>query len=239
MPPPPGATSKLGSDAKSQANDSLQHAVTEATKGTNVVVHKVTVEDSPAQAVLDEAEDADLIVMGTRGAGVAKALLGSVSRRVLHHAKIPVVIVPEGAPLDYSAAVAVAVDGSDNSIAALRWARELDVERIDVIHTWSPMRSYGPYMSSIDDSEIEKIAHETIDSVISDLLDGEVDERLHTSVICADARSALTDPDFEPGLLVMGSRGLTGIVGAIVGSVTDYVAAHSVVAVAVIPAAKD
>lgn len=238
LPPPPGATSQLKSDARQLANDALNHAAANATGGTNVMVKKLAMEGSPAQAILDEAEDADLIVMGTRGAGMSKVLLGSVSRRVLHHAEIPVVIVPEGAPLDYRNRVAVAVDGSDNSVAALRWARALEADRIDVIHTWYPIRSYAPYVPPIEDSELEKLAHETIDSVIGDLLGDEVDQRLHPTVVCGDARAALTDPDFEPGLLVMGSRGLTGIVGAIVGSVTDYVVAHSVVAVAVIPAAE-
>jgi nucleotide-binding universal stress UspA family protein len=55
----------------------------------------------PAQAILSEVErgDHDLIVMGSRGLGLARALMGSVSHRVLRHAPSAVLIVhAEGGP---------------------------------------------------------------------------------------------------------------------------------------------
>ena len=40
--------------------------------------------------------DADLVVVGTRGLGVVgRAVMGSVSSRLVHHATLPVVVVPE------------------------------------------------------------------------------------------------------------------------------------------------
>jgi len=238
LPPPPGTASRPGGSQSDVANETLRRAVADATANYNVLITKVTIHGSAAHSVLEAAKDADLIVLGTRGAGLIKVLLGSVSRHILHQAKIPVVIVPDGAPLDYRSEIAVAVDGSDHSIAALRWARALDVERINVIHTWHPMRSYSPYVPPVSDVEIEATAKGTIDRVIVDALEGQTDERLQTTVISGDARTILTDSDFTPGLLVMGSRGFTGIIGAFIGSVTDYVVAHSGVAVAVIPASE-
>jgi nucleotide-binding universal stress UspA family protein len=52
------------------------------------------VHNSPARALLERASDAGLLVAGTRGLGrVSGALLGSVSRQLLHHASCPVVVI--------------------------------------------------------------------------------------------------------------------------------------------------
>ena len=49
----------------------------------------------PAEALLEAADDADMLVVGSRGAGGFKRLLmGSVSLQVTHHAHCPVVVIP-------------------------------------------------------------------------------------------------------------------------------------------------
>ena len=64
-------------------------------------VHAIVTEGTPADEILKAArrEDADLIVVGTRGAGnIARLLLGSTAQRVLRRARVPVLAVPAGEP---------------------------------------------------------------------------------------------------------------------------------------------
>ena len=50
----------------------------------------------PAEEILGVARDADMIVVGSRGAGgFKKLLLGSVSSQIVHHTCCPVVVVPD------------------------------------------------------------------------------------------------------------------------------------------------
>ena len=64
------------------------------------------VKGSPKEAIVEEAEQwgADLIVMGSHGYGFwQRALLGSVSESVVHHAPCSVLVVPrpDGPPAAY------------------------------------------------------------------------------------------------------------------------------------------
>jgi nucleotide-binding universal stress UspA family protein len=69
-----------------------------ATAGTEPRPPSVTVRavsGLPSEALLDAAADADMIVVGSRGAGGFKRLLmGSVSTQVSQHAHCPVVVIP-------------------------------------------------------------------------------------------------------------------------------------------------
>lgn len=61
----------------------------------DVHVQRSLVCDTPAKWLLDAAERAQLVVVGSRGrGGFTGMLLGSVSSRVAHAARVPVVVVP-------------------------------------------------------------------------------------------------------------------------------------------------
>ena len=62
--------------------------------GSGVPVRARVVEGNAAQVLLDAADGADLLVVGSRGhGGFTEALLGSVSQHCVHHARCPVVVI--------------------------------------------------------------------------------------------------------------------------------------------------
>ncbi len=74
----------------------IDHAVAEVLgDATDIEIEKTIAEGSPAQVLVDAAQGADLLIVGTRGhGGFAGLLLGSVSQQIAHHAPCPIVIVP-------------------------------------------------------------------------------------------------------------------------------------------------
>jgi nucleotide-binding universal stress UspA family protein len=84
-----------GFDFRENAEKVLADAISSAANpGSNVGVRARAVEGNPAQVLLDASDDADLLVVGSRGhGGFTEALLGSVSQHCVHHAHCPVVVI--------------------------------------------------------------------------------------------------------------------------------------------------
>ena len=84
-----------GGDYGSWAGTVLSNAIKEfADPEGSVKISSTVREGNPAQALLEAAQGADLLVVGSRGhGGFTEALLGSVSQACVHHANCPVVIV--------------------------------------------------------------------------------------------------------------------------------------------------
>ena len=80
-------------DAMEELKSSLESLGPRLTGGS-LHIHARLVEQSPAEALLEESKDADLVVIGSRGRGALRAaLLGSVSRTVAQHAACPVAVI--------------------------------------------------------------------------------------------------------------------------------------------------
>lgn len=91
----------MGGD--SEDREKLLHAAEELTREVtgklgearpeSITVRAIT--GYPARELIDESKHADLVVVGSRGAGgFAKLMVGSISSQVVEHAHCPVVVVP-------------------------------------------------------------------------------------------------------------------------------------------------
>ena len=86
---------KFYSKRKAGGQTILDQALQELSN-TRLDVREELQEGPEAESILNIAKNcqADLIVMGTRGHGTLKGLLvGSVSRKVIHHSSCPVMVV--------------------------------------------------------------------------------------------------------------------------------------------------
>jgi nucleotide-binding universal stress UspA family protein len=85
---------QLYSELEQEARDNAATAL-ERVDASGVEVSTVVREGGPSEVLLEEASDAELLVVGSRGLGGFRGLLlGSVSQQCAHHASCPLVIVP-------------------------------------------------------------------------------------------------------------------------------------------------
>jgi nucleotide-binding universal stress UspA family protein len=87
----PGQLEALRDQAEQELDGALGEAFPE---GPPLEIERRLTEYDAGEALVKESETADLVVVGSRGrSGITAALLGSVSRHVVHNAACPVVVV--------------------------------------------------------------------------------------------------------------------------------------------------
>jgi nucleotide-binding universal stress UspA family protein len=85
-----------GDDLAAAAASEVARIAAEAGQGRSAKLTAEAVEGHPAEALISTAEDASMLVVGSRGhGGFVGALLGSVSHHVVAHAECPVVVIPD------------------------------------------------------------------------------------------------------------------------------------------------
>ena len=82
-------------NARTAAQNSADKAASKLSGGPPPSVTVRAVSGSPAEELINASEGADLLVVGGRGeGGFGRLRVGSVTNQVVHHAQVPVVIVP-------------------------------------------------------------------------------------------------------------------------------------------------
>ena len=182
---------------------------------------------------LAEEVGASLIVVGSRGLGpLRRALIGSVSSSVLHHAHASV-LVARGEPVSFPTKILVALDGSDEAAAAVRAAVELadaSGSELHVVHVGEMTPVYHPewhgYLARYDAlrEEAGRLLDEQVEQIRAD---GTNVAQAHLPMGFPDREIVSLGEEIGAGLIVLGSRGLGGFRRALVGSVSDAVVRHA------------
>jgi nucleotide-binding universal stress UspA family protein len=126
------------------------------------------------------------------------------------------------------ARIVVAVDGSPSSIDALRWAADQAARTgaaVEAVTCWSYPTSNGMEISVLDGDWGEN-ARNTLVAALAEAHCAKVPEVIQT-VTQGRAAEVLIAASAGAELLVVGSRGHGSMAGALLGSVSQRVAAHA------------
>lgn len=125
--------------------------------------------------------------------------------------------------------IVVGVDGSEQSIAALKHAARLAGlldARIEAVTTWTYPVAMSPYAFTVEPS-FEDIARQVLDEALQDAYGESRPSALTTVVQHGHAAQVLIDRSREAEMLVVGSRGRGGFTGLLLGSVSSECASHA------------
>ena len=174
-------------------------------------------------ALTERSRSAAALVVGARGAGaVRRAVLGSVSSGVVHYAHCPVVVV-HGHPRGLGGNIVVGIDGSESSADALTWAanfaRTVD-GNLTLVSAWDwPTVWEVPVLMSRFDPRIA--AKEAVETAAQ--ATGLHDGQLRTVVGKGEPSRVILEEANGADLVVVGSHGLGGFSGMLLGSVSGRV----------------
>lgn len=172
-------------------------------------------------------EKADLIIVGARGlSNIQRFLLGSVSQKIVTYAPCAVLVVKQR--VRTVRRVLVAVDGSKASDQAVRFLRtRLAPKKLQgtVVYVW------------------EYPIHPHPASALTQVIGQKYSQPLARAGLKTDAlwvpghsaqKIVKVASQKRPHLVVIGSRGLTGLTRFLMGGVSHHVAKHSPVSVLVV-----
>ena len=169
-----------------------------------------------------------MVVVGSRGMGaLGRAVLGSVSSGLVHHAHCPVAVVhaDEAMAPDPTSPVLLGIDASPASEAATALAfDEASRRRVDLValHAWSDLGVYpivGMYWQQYEDE-----GHEVLAERLAGWQQQYPDVNVQRRVVCDQPARALIDESERAQLVVVGSHGRGGFKGMLLGSVSTAVA---------------
>lgn len=225
-----------------------------ADAGLRAEVMTVAAEGSAWSAILQAAGEvgADAIVCGTNGHGTSvRAVLGSDAKRLVHHAQVPVLVVPENAR-SASGPLLVAFDSSASAGGAVQAAGDLFPAHVAlVLHVWrsqirhtvtgaalrqAPLQEVREIVSALDD-HYEESAQAIADAGVA--LAREHGLQAGPRLVESDDPVAQTimrvADEVDAQVTVIGRRGLGAAAGAVLGSVSSSLIHASRVPVLIAP----
>ena len=133
-------------------------------------------------------------------------------------------------PASHPARIVVGVDGSPESVQALRWAArqaELTGAELQVISAWEYPAFYGWAPANAAETDFAHLSATALDDTLSAVFGTARPGYVRTQVVEGAPGPILVDASADADLLVVGSRGYGGLADAVLGSVSTYCVHHA------------
>ncbi|MFI9493150.1 MULTISPECIES: universal stress protein [Streptomyces] len=128
--------------------------------------------------------------------------------------------------------IVVGVDGSEQSIKALRWAvrqAELTGDSVEAVNSWEyPATSWASMMPGLpEDFDPQAVATVALNEALEESLGAEGAAEVEKVVVIGNAAQSLLERAKGANLLVVGARGYSGFKATLLGSVSLHVTQHA------------
>ncbi len=210
---------------RDQARNDLEGPWTEPARASNRAFKAHLVEDDPADALMHTAQvvDASAIVVGAHGPTLAnRHMLGSVTKKLLHHAEVPVVVVhPDAAEIEPAGSIVACVGYGKAGDATAHWAASVAAASgrpLTLLHALSN-RPFFPKDSPLEtlsshlgpDVAMEWV-QENLDRLVADFEVLFPDVVVSTKIAKGSATDAIMNAGAGAELVVLGN-GVSSIIG--------------------------
>lgn len=215
-------------DIETTLNKRLIELTTDEVESEIVTQPRISI-GNPAQAIVEEANDFDMIVMSTHGrTGFSRFFLGSVAEKVLRTTHLPVLIVNQEREITDLNHILLTTDFSDHSKKAFPYAREIaqkagaTLELINIF-AYDPEHDNDPEKSKVElrEQRLKVLAKEELH---------DLGDQVSTNVIVSTEtpHEAILNHNLNNphDLIVMSTVGRTGIDYLMMGSTTANVVRH-------------
>ena len=210
----------------------------------DVDVSHVVVTGEPLTVLEAQSRDAELVVVGSRGAGGFVGLLvGSTAVRLAAHGRCPVLVVRERTQRETDGPIVLGVDGSVAGEHAVDFAfaeaafRGADLVALHAWTTWNAPLPAPPDLSEPYSNPPGALAEEE-QRLLYEALAGHQERypgvKVEHRVVHGNTREALIEASRSAQLVVVGTRGRGGFAGLLLGSVSQALLHHAHCPVAVV-----
>ena len=203
-------------------------------------IHEVLELLDPREMLLEMSQDAEMVVLGSRGRGqIRSLLLGSVSVALVRHAHCPVVVHRPGNAGTVRNGIVVGVEASEDSRSVLEFAyREAELRNLPltVLHCYWDVQAgtaaAGLMYESLRDVEVERVE---LAEAMAGMSENYPDVHVTTRMVRGLPHQVLAHLGERMNLVVVGAHHASRASHLVHGSVSIALVERATCPVAVVP----